>query len=89
MNLKLSVISYTCYGGLLQHALKLLKVIWVGWTHVCYVIKTAEDVLSGLFRFKSGLLLMLLCRLEEQKYQVNKNPDKVGAMWFQFCMNIF
>lgn len=74
MNLKLSVISYTCYGGL-------LLVILVGWTHVCYVIKTAEDVLSGLFRFKSRLLLMLLCRLEEQKYQVNKNPHNVGAVW--------
>lgn len=81
MNLKLSVISYTCYGGLLQQALKLLKVILVGWTHVCYVIKTAKDVLSGLFRFKSRLLLMLLCRLEEQKYQVNKNPHNVGAAW--------
>lgn len=34
-------------------------------THVCYVIQTAEDVLSGLFGFKSGLFLVLFCRLEE------------------------
>lgn len=74
------VISYNCYVGLLQHALKLLKLIWVGWTHVCYVIETAEDVLSGLFGFKSRLFLMLLCRLDEQKYEVNKNPQNVGAV---------
>lgn len=50
--------------------LNLIKVIWHCWTHVSYVIQTAEDVLSGLFGFKSRLFLVLFCSLEEQKYEV-------------------
>lgn len=40
---------------------------WSGVTHMCYVIQTAEDVLPGLFGFKSCLFLMLFCCLKEVK----------------------
>lgn len=36
-----------------------------GWTHVCYVVKAAENVFPGLFGFKSSLFLMLFCGLEK------------------------
>lgn len=34
-------------------------------THVCYVVKAAENVFPGLFGFKSCLFLMLFCGLKK------------------------
>lgn len=36
-----------------------------GWTHVCYVVKAAENIFPGLFGFKSCLFLMLFCGLKD------------------------
>lgn len=47
--------------------LTLIRVISCDWTHMCYVIQTAEDVLSGFFGFKSRLFLVLFCSLRGQK----------------------
>lgn len=49
-----------------------MQVIWFIKTHVGYVIQTAEDVLSGLFGFKSCLFLMLLCCLEDEQEHEDK-----------------
>lgn len=59
-----------------------------GWTHVCYVVKAAENIFPGLFGFKSSLFLMLFCGLEKtfrfmNTHKYTNTPTHIHS----FCSN--
>lgn len=61
----------------------------LGKTYVCYVIQTAEDVLSGLFGFKPRLFLVFFRCLRKtgRLVQISK-AYKFNAGCEDFCRNV-
>lgn len=55
-----------------------------GWTHVRDVVQAAEDVLSGLFGFKSRLLLVFFCGLKKKRGSVGTHTEtdvRSNTLW--------
>lgn len=59
-----------------------------GRTHVCYVVKAAENIFPGLFGFKSSLFLMLFCGLERTFRFMNTHKyTNTPTHTHSFCSN--